>query len=123
MVTNCIAGEWHGRTKSAKLRSLSRECAPHPRRGSYNLVLKVPDWSIVVEDDIMQLNHEFNFKDFEQAMAFLNRIGDIAEAVVRYLAILTEWGEVTVTWWSHNIKGLHKIDLILAARTDEVYAA
>ena len=37
--------------------------------------------------------------------------------------ILTEWGKVTVSWWSHKIRGLHRNDLILAARTDEVYEA
>ena len=57
---------------------------------------------------------------FQQAMAFSLRVGDIAEGAGHHPAILTEWGKVTVTWWSHSIKGLHKNDLIMAARTDEV---
>jgi 4a-hydroxytetrahydrobiopterin dehydratase len=85
------------------------------------LMPNIPDWSVVAVDDIKRLTREFSFKDFEQAMAFSDRVGDIAEAAGHHPAILTEWGKVTVTWWSHKIKGLHKNDLIMAARTDEVY--
>ena len=84
------------------------------------LLPKIPDWSTIVVDDIMRLNRDFKFKNFVQAMAFSNRVGDLAEAAEHHPAILTEWGKVTVTWWTHKIKGLHKNDLIMAARTDEV---
>jgi 4a-hydroxytetrahydrobiopterin dehydratase len=86
------------------------------------LMSMIPDWEIIVVDGIMQLSREFSFGDFAQAMAFSNRVGDLAEAVDHHPAILTEWGRVDVTWWSHKIRGLHKNDLIMAARTDEVYA-
>jgi len=86
------------------------------------LMPNIPDWNVIVVDGIMQLSREFGFKNFAQAMAFSNRVGDIAEAAGHHPAILTEWGKVTVTWWSHKIRGLHKNDLIMAARTDEVYA-
>ncbi|MEM7564724.1 MAG: 4a-hydroxytetrahydrobiopterin dehydratase [Pseudomonadota bacterium] len=85
------------------------------------LMPKIPDWSVIVEDGVMQLSREFKFRNFEMAMAFSNRVGELAEAADHHPAILTEWGKVTVTWWTHKIKGLHKNDLILAARTDEVY--
>ena len=85
------------------------------------LMPKIPDWGVVVVDEIMHLNREFSFKNFEQAMAFSNRVGDIAETAGHHPAILTEWGKVTVTWWTHKIKGLHKNDLIMAARTDSLY--
>jgi 4a-hydroxytetrahydrobiopterin dehydratase len=86
------------------------------------LMPNIPDWSVIVVDGVMQLSREYEFRNFEQAMAFSNRVGEIAEAEGHHPAILTEWGKVTVTWWSHKIKGLHKNDLIMAARTDEVYA-
>jgi 4a-hydroxytetrahydrobiopterin dehydratase len=35
---------------------------------------------------------------------------------------LTEWGKVTVTWWTHKIRGLHHNDFIMAAKTDGLYA-
>ncbi len=86
------------------------------------LITEISDWEIIVVDGIMQLRREFKFRDFAQAMAFSNRVGDLAEAVDHHPAILTEWGRVNVTWWSHKIRGLHKNDLIMAARTDKVYA-
>jgi 4a-hydroxytetrahydrobiopterin dehydratase len=86
------------------------------------LMPNIPDWQVIVVDGVMQLSREFSFRNFEQAMAFSNRVGEIAEAEDHHPAILTEWGKVTVAWWSHKIKGLHKNDLIMAARTDEVYA-
>ena len=86
------------------------------------LMPDIPDWQVIVVDGVMQLSREFGFGNFEQAMAFSNRVGEIAETEDHHPAILTEWGKVTVAWWSHKIKGLHKNDLIMAARTDEVYA-
>lgn len=86
------------------------------------LLPAIPDWQVIVVDGIMQLTREFKFKNFVQAMAFSNRVGELAEAENHHPAILTEWGKVTITWWSHKIRGLHKNDLILAARTDQVYA-
>ena len=85
------------------------------------LMPKIPDWAAMAVDGVLQLSRQFKFKNFEQAMAFSNRVGELAEAENHHPAILTEWGRVTVTWWTHKIKGLHKNDLILAARTDEVY--
>ncbi len=87
------------------------------------LMPQIPDWQVVVVDGIMQLSREYGFDNFVQAMAFSNRVGEIAEAEGHHPAILTEWGKVTVTWWSHKIKGLHKNDLIMAARTDGVLEA
>ena len=87
------------------------------------LMPAIADWQVVVVEDVKQLTREFSFKNFVQAMAFSNRVGDLAEAENHHPAILTELGKVTITWWSHKIKGLHKNDLIMAARTDQVYAA
>jgi 4a-hydroxytetrahydrobiopterin dehydratase len=84
------------------------------------LMPKIPDWGVVVVDEVMRLSREYNFKDFAQAIAFSNRVGVIAESAGHHPAILTEWGKVTVSWWSHKLRGLHKNDLIMAARTDEL---
>ncbi|WP_227368668.1 4a-hydroxytetrahydrobiopterin dehydratase [Halomonas sp. M20] len=80
----------------------------------------IPEWQLLERNGIMQLERVFTFRNFKQALAFTNRVGDIAEEAGHHPALLTEWGKVTVTWWSHAIKGLHKNDFILAARTDEV---
>ena len=76
---------------------------------------------MVVEDGVTKLEREYSFPNFVVAMAFSNRVGDLAEAEDHHPAILSEWGKVKVTWWSHKIKGLHRNDLICAAKTDEVY--
>ena len=97
--------------------------ADAPRISDEDLKLmmpNIPDWSVIVVDGVMQLSREFDFNNFAQALAFTNRVGEIAETEDHHPAILTEWGKVTVTWWSHKIRGLHKNDLIMAARTDEV---
>ena len=80
---------------------------------------QVPDWTLVNRDGILRLERTFTTKDFVEALSFTNRIGDLAEAEGHHPAILTEWGRVTVTWWTHKIRGLHRNDVIMAARTDE----
>ncbi|MCP2039570.1 4a-hydroxytetrahydrobiopterin dehydratase [Neisseria sp. HSC-16F19] len=84
------------------------------------LIRMIPEWQPIVVDGIMQLQRVFKFKNFKTAMAFSNRLADLAEAEGHHPGILTEWGKVTVTWWSHSIKGLHRNDFIMAAKTDEL---
>ncbi|EGV35098.1 4a-hydroxytetrahydrobiopterin dehydratase [Neisseria weaveri] len=87
------------------------------------LIWMIPEWQPVVIDGVLQLKREYTFKNFKQAMAFSNRLADLAEAEGHHPGIFTEWGKVTVTWWSHSIKGLHRNDFIMAAKTDELSAA
>lgn len=82
---------------------------------------QVPEWHIVEKDGIKQLERVFKFDDFSQALVFTNRIGELAEAEGHHPALLTEWGRVTVQWWTHKIKGLHRNDFIMAAKTDQLY--
>ena len=79
---------------------------------------EIPEWSLVERDGIPQLERVFAFRNFKQALAFTNQVGDLAEQAGHHPALLTEWGKVTVFWWTHAINGLHKNDFILAARTD-----
>ncbi len=80
----------------------------------------IPDWQMVERDGIARLERVFRFADFAQALAFTNRVGELAEEEDHHPALLTECGRVTVTWWTHTIRGLHRNDFIMAARTDEV---
>ncbi|WP_163834892.1 4a-hydroxytetrahydrobiopterin dehydratase [Spartinivicinus ruber] len=84
------------------------------------LIAQIPDWGVEVRDGIMQLERQFKFKNFKLALAFTNKAGELAEEFGHHPALLTEWGKVTVTWWTHAIKGLHKNDFIMAAKTDEL---
>jgi len=84
------------------------------------LIKEIPKWDIESRDGIMQLEKIYKFKNFKNAMAFSNRVFDLAETEGHHPSVLTEWGKVTVTWWTHAIKGLHKNDLICAAKTDRL---
>lgn len=98
-----------------------RADAPHVSDEELPVLLRqIPDWNIEVRDGIMQLEKVYLFKNFKHALAFTNAVGEISEAEGHHPGLLTEWGKVTVTWWSHSIKGLHRNDFIMAARTDEV---
>ena len=79
---------------------------------------QVPEWRILERDGVKRLERVFAFPDFAAALAFTNRVGEIAEREGHHPALLTEWGKVTVTWWTHAIRGLHRNDFIMAARTD-----
>ena len=67
-------------------------------------------------DGIKRLRRVFSFDDFGQALDFTSRVGELAEAEGHHPALLTEWGQTTVSWWTHKIKGLHRNDFIMAAR-------
>jgi 4a-hydroxytetrahydrobiopterin dehydratase len=82
---------------------------------------QIADWKIVEVDGIKRLTRTYSFKDFEAALAFTNKVGQIAEAEGHHPAILTEWGKVNVSWWTHKIKGLHVNDFIMAAKTDGLF--
>lgn len=82
---------------------------------------QVPHWRIIERDGVEQLERAFSFDDFEQALEFTNAVGALAEEEGHHPALLTEWGKVTVTWWTHKIGGLHRNDFIMAARTDALY--
>ena len=82
---------------------------------------QVPEWQVVEREDIKRLERVFRFRNFAQALAFTNKVGEQAEEEGHHPALLTEWGKVTVTWWTHKIGGLHQNDFIMAARTDELF--
>ncbi len=82
---------------------------------------QVPEWKMVERDGVRRLERVFKFKDFVESLAFTNKVGGIAEAEGHHPALLTEWGRVTVTWWTHKIRGLHRNDFIMAAKTDQLY--
>ena len=84
---------------------------------------QVPNWQVVERDGIKRLERTFKFDNFVHALAFTNKVGELAEEEGHHPAILTEWGRVTITWWTHKIKGLHQNDFIMAAKSDQAYAS
>jgi 4a-hydroxytetrahydrobiopterin dehydratase len=82
---------------------------------------QVPEWQVVEREGIKRLERVFRFRNFAQGLAFTNKVGEQAEEEGHHPALLTEWGKVTVTWWTHKIGGLHQNDFIMAARTDKLF--
>ncbi len=86
------------------------------------LIAQIPEWMVISRDGVDRLERVFAVPDFVEALAFTNRVGELAEAEGHHPALLTEWGRVTVTWWTHKIRGLHRNDFIMAAKTDQLFA-
>jgi 4a-hydroxytetrahydrobiopterin dehydratase len=82
---------------------------------------QVPDWELISEDSIPVLDRLFRFKDFQQALDFTNRVGALAENEGHHPRIVTEWGQVRLTWWTHKIRNLHRNDFVMAAKSDQLY--
>jgi len=83
---------------------------------------QVSEWQVKEVGGMKRLERVFKFKNFAQALDFTNKIGAIAEEENHHPLLITEWGRVTVQWWTHKIGGLHQNDFIMAAKTDELYS-
>ena len=103
----------------------SKTCVPcrggvPPLKGAelQNLQKEVPEWKVVNDHHITRA---FKFPDFVQALAFVNRVGEVAEAQGHHPDILLTWGKAEVTMWTHKIDGLTESDFIMAAKIDGLY--
>lgn len=85
-----------------------------------SMLLELDNWMMVEREGIPQLEKVYTFKNFKLAWAFSNHVAELAEQEFHHPSIVLEWGKVTVTWWSHSIKGLHKNDFICAAKCDQL---
>ena len=101
-----------------------RECVPcrggvEPLAGEAldALAAVLPDWQVVAGH---HLTRTFKFPDFAAALAFVNRVGALAEEQGHHPNITLTWGKVTVKIFTHKIKGLHGSDFILAAKIDQL---
>ena len=83
---------------------------------------QIPDWEIIVVNDERRLKRTYRFKGWLLAVRFADAVAQIAEDENHHPTILIEWGKVTVTWWTHAIRGLHRNDFIMAAKTDQEFA-
>ena len=83
---------------------------------------EIPEWELVQDNGVPKLDRTFKFPDFQQALAFTDAVGQLAESEGHHPKLTTEWGRVGVTWWTHKIRNLHRNDFIMAAKTDELYS-
>ena len=81
---------------------------------------QVPGWRVVERDGVSRLEREFKFPDFHTAMAFALRVSELADAEDHHPDLHVAWGRVRVETWTHKIRGLHRNDLVLAAKIDEL---
>jgi len=104
----------------------SRRCEPcrsgaTPLAGAAiaDLVAQIdPAWQAV---DGHHLRREFRFKDFAQALAFTNRVGELAEEQFHHPNIDLRWGRVVLEIWTHKVGGLLEADFVFAAKCDRLY--
>lgn len=82
----------------------------------------IPSWELLEVKGVNRLENSYRFNNFIDAMAFSIQVGVISEEEGHHPSILTEWGKVKISWWTHKIKGLHKNDFIMAAKTDQLYS-
>ena len=78
---------------------------------------QVSDWQVI---DGHHITRQFKFPDFKQALAFVNRVGDLAEEQGHHPDIFLAWGKVEITLWTHKIDGLTESDFIMAAKLDRL---
>jgi 4a-hydroxytetrahydrobiopterin dehydratase len=69
------------------------------------------------------LHKQYTFKNFADALAFVNRVGEVAESEGHHPDIFLTWGKVGITTWTHAIDGLTESDFVLAAKADAVLTA
>ena len=78
---------------------------------------QLPGWEVV---NGHHLHRRFDFPDFVQALAFVNKVGELAEQQGHHPDILLTWGKAEVTTWTHKIDGLTESDFVLAAKIDKI---
>jgi len=85
-----------------------------------DMMSRVLDWELVLENGEQHLRRQFEFRDFAEALNFANKVGEQANAEDHHPRLVVEWGKVTVDWWTHTVKGLHTNDFIMATRVDDI---
>ena len=82
-----------------------------------SLTKQVPEWKVI---DGHHITRAFKFKNFVEALAFVNKVGALAEQQGHHPDIFLAWGKAEVTTWTHSINGLTESDFILAAKVDRL---
>lgn len=86
------------------------------------LLAEIPEWELVEVNGTPRLRRAYRFPSWEAALAFTVHVGGLAAAEDHHPSLRTEWGKVTVTWWTHAIRDLHRNDFVMAAKCDEAHA-
>jgi 4a-hydroxytetrahydrobiopterin dehydratase len=83
----------------------------------YRMLPEGHEWQVVNKHHLVR---NYKFPDFKSALAFVNRVGEVAEEQGHHPDILFGWGKVEITTWTHAVDGLTESDFILAAKIDQL---
>ena len=93
---------------------------PLTREQADLLNAQAPDWQLV--DEAHRIERVFRFKNFREALSFVQEVGELAEAEGHHPNISFGWGTATVSLQTKKIKGLHQNDFIMATKIDRILA-
>ena len=85
------------------------------------LLPQIPEWQPFFDEGSNKLKKNYRFIDFISALAFTQKVGDLAELECHHPTIIIAQGKAIVILWTHKIEGLHKNNFIMAAKTDRIY--
>ena len=94
--------------------------SPLTREQAELLNTQAPNWELV--DDGRRIERNFRFKNFREALSFVQEVGELAEAESHHPNISFGWGDATVSLQTKKIKGLHENDFIMATKIDRIFA-
>ena len=79
-------------------------------------------WQYVHHSDCQKLVKYFSFSNFAQAFEATAKLATLAEQYQHHPELRLSWGQLEVHWWSHKIRAVHALDLLLAEMTDTLLA-
>ena len=91
---------------------------PLDRPAAEALLAQAAGWQL--DESATRITRRFTFPDFASALAFVRRVGDIAESEGHHPDITFGWGYAEVVFYTHKIKGLHENDFIMAAKVNTI---
>ena len=103
------------------LQPCNEHCSVLSQKEALKLLSQLCGWRIDKQTDVDQLKKVYKFKTFNSAMVFATKIADIADNENHHPCICIEWGQTSVSWWTHSISGLFVNDFIMAAKCDSIY--
>ncbi|HLQ89523.1 MAG TPA: 4a-hydroxytetrahydrobiopterin dehydratase [Xanthobacteraceae bacterium] len=93
---------------------------PLTREQAELFLAQAPDWQLV--EEAHRIERSFRFRNFREALTFVQEIGELAEAEGHHPNISFGWGNATVSLQTKKIKGLHENDFIMATKIDRIFA-
>jgi 4a-hydroxytetrahydrobiopterin dehydratase len=92
--------------------------APLGEGAARELLAAAPGWRLA--ESATRLERRLEFRDFVEAMKFVNRVADLAQQQGHHPDIAVHWNKVDLVLWTHKIGGLHENDFILAAKVNRL---